>query len=109
VHDCSDGGLALALAEMAMAGKLGAVITTLPPGPAHGALFGEDQARYVITCAPSKAAAVQSAAKKAGAPFTIIGTVGGDALTLGEEQPISVDELSRAHESWFPAFMAGKA
>ncbi len=108
VHDCSDGGLALALAEMAMAGKLGATITTLPQGPVHGALFGEDQARYVITCAASRADAVQSAAEKAGVPLTIIGAVGDDALTLGAEQPISVEELHRAHESWFPAFMAGK-
>jgi phosphoribosylformylglycinamidine synthase subunit PurL len=108
VHDCSDGGLALALAEMAMAGKLGARITALPPGPAHGALFGEDQARYVVTCTPAQSASVVDAAKKAGVPATIIGTVGGDALTLGTEAPISVAELSTAHESWFPAFMGGK-
>ncbi|MGL4439541.1 MAG: phosphoribosylformylglycinamidine synthase subunit PurL [Bosea sp. (in: a-proteobacteria)] len=108
VHDCSDGGLALALAEMAMVGKLGATVTALPPGPAHGALFGEDQARYVITCAASETAAVLNAAKKAGVPATIIGSVGGDALTLGTEVPISVKELSIAHESWFPAFMAGR-
>ncbi len=109
VHDCSDGGLALALAEMAMAGKIGATVTTLPPGPTHGALFGEDQARYVMTCTPSQAKSVQSAAQKTGVPLTIIGTVGGDALTLGAEQPISVNELSRAHESWFPAYMSGKS
>ena len=109
VHDCSDGGLALALAEMAMAGKIGATITSLPPGPSHGALFGEDQARYVLTCSPDMAKVVQAAAGKAGVPLTIIGTVGGDALTLPAEAPITVTELSRAHEGWFPAFMGGKA
>ena len=108
VHDCSDGGLALALAEMAMAGKLGATITTLPKGPVHGALFGEDQARYVLTMAASDTAPVLRAAEKAGVPATIIGIVGGDALTLGPEAPISVAELSAAHEHWFPAFMASK-
>jgi phosphoribosylformylglycinamidine (FGAM) synthase-like enzyme len=108
VHDCSDGGLALCLAEMAMAGGLGATITALPPGPAHGALFGEDQGRYVLTCAASQAAAVLEAARKAGVPAVIIGAVGGEALTLGAEGPISVKELSTAHERWFPAFMTGK-
>jgi phosphoribosylformylglycinamidine synthase subunit PurL len=108
VHDCSDGGLALALAEMAMAGKRGATITALPPGPAHGALFGEDQARYVITCTSANAASVLEDANKAGVPATIIGHVGGGALTLGTDAPISVDALSRAHEGWFPAFMGGK-
>lgn len=108
VHDCSDGGLALALAEMAMAGKLGATITSLPDGPAHGALFGEDQARYVLTCPASNTAAILSAAKNAGVPAMIIGVVGGDALTLGAEAPISVDELHAAHENWFPAFMGAR-
>ncbi len=109
VHDCSDGGLALALAEMAMAGGIGAAITELPPGPSHGVLFGEDQGRYVVTCAPGRAAAVESAADRAGVPLAMIGTVGGDALTLGKEAPISVDELRAAHEGWFPSFMAGNA
>jgi phosphoribosylformylglycinamidine synthase subunit PurL len=52
VHDISDGGLAAALCEMALAGGLGAEIE--PAGPAapepHVALFAEDQARYVVTC-----------------------------------------------------------
>jgi phosphoribosylformylglycinamidine synthase subunit PurL len=107
VHDCSDGGLALALAEMAMAGKRGAIITALPGGPVHGALFGEDQARYVVTTSPAKAAAVLEAAAQAAVPAMKLGTVGGQTLTLGNETPISVAELSAAHEHWFPAFMAG--
>ena len=43
VHDISDGGLGVALAEMAMAGNMGASIDTLPDGPSHAVLFGEDQ------------------------------------------------------------------
>src|SRR6185369_10257837 len=49
-HDISDGGLAIALAEMAMAGNCGARIAPVPPDQAHGWLFGEEQARYVLTC-----------------------------------------------------------
>ncbi len=107
VHDCSDGGLALALAEMAMAGGLGAVVSTLPPGPAHAVLFGEDQARYVLTAPPDRADAILSRAREANVPALVIGHVGGAALTLPGETPISVTDLRTAHEGWFPAFMAG--
>ena len=58
VHDCSDGGLAVALAEMAMAGGVGASIDAVPAGiPVHAALFGEDQARYVLAAAQDEAGA----------------------------------------------------
>src|SRR5690606_33929600 len=55
VHDCSDGGLAVALAEMAMASGIGAVIDE-PPGDPAGAFFGEDQGRYVLTAASDEEA-----------------------------------------------------
>ena len=48
-HDLSDGGLAVALAEMALSGDMGAEIAALPSGPGHATLFGEDQARYLVT------------------------------------------------------------
>jgi phosphoribosylformylglycinamidine synthase len=107
VHDCSDGGLALALAEMAMAGGLGATITALPAGPAHGALFGEDQARYVLTSSPDTVDAVLSQARQAGVAVLVLGAVEGAALTLPGELPISVSDLQTAHEGWFPAYMSG--
>jgi phosphoribosylformylglycinamidine synthase len=108
VHDCSDGGLALALAEMAMAGGLGAAVAELPAGPQHAILFGEDQARYVVTATPAEAAGVIAAAESAGVPAMILGEVGGDALTLRAEAPISLAALRDAHEGWFPAFMNGR-
>src|SRR5216684_3888420 len=62
-HDISDGGLLVALAEMAMAGGVGAEVTP-PPGdvPLHGYLFGEDQARYVLTTAAPDAVLAAAAA-----------------------------------------------
>lgn len=107
VHDCSDGGLALALAEMAISGGIGATIERLPIGPRHSALFGEDQGRYVITSKPKVADAILAEAAQAGVPALALGVVGGKALTLPGEEPITVDELRSAHEGWFPAFMAG--
>ena len=108
-HDCSDGGLAVALAEMAMAGGIGATIDALPAAPTPAAaLFGEDQARYVLALPAAQAEAVLAEARAAGIPAQVIGRTGGDALTLPGERPISIAELSRAHESWLPDYMAGK-
>ncbi|WP_298724523.1 phosphoribosylformylglycinamidine synthase subunit PurL [uncultured Ferrovibrio sp.] len=107
VHDCSDGGLAVALAEMAMAGGMGAEVT-LPPGDAFEIAFGEDQARYVVTCPSDKAEAVLAAAEAAGAPVVRLGLTGGDALTFAGQGTISVQALRQAHEDWLPRYMAGE-
>ena len=104
-HDLSDGGLAVALSEMAMAGKIGATITALPDGPAHAVLFGEDQARYLVTTQDE--AAVLAALKAAGVPALAIGTTGGDSLILPNEAPVAVRALATAHEAWLPGYMSG--
>jgi phosphoribosylformylglycinamidine synthase len=104
-HDISDGGLLVAVAEMAMAGGIGVTITSLAGIPAHAFLFGEDQARYVLaTTAPE---AVLAAAEKAGVPALTLGRVGGDQLTLAGGNAISVVELLRLNEAWLPNYMAG--
>ncbi|MEC9343021.1 MAG: phosphoribosylformylglycinamidine synthase subunit PurL [Pseudomonadota bacterium] len=107
-HDCSAGGLALALAEMAMAGGIGAAIDK-PPGKPLVAFYGEDQGRYVVTVRDKEADAVLEAAKSAGISALRIGVTGGDQLKLGESGAISVERLRTAHESWFPRFMDGAA
>jgi phosphoribosylformylglycinamidine synthase subunit PurL len=106
-HDLSDGGLAVALAEMALMGGMGASVGTLPPGPIHAVLYGEDQARYLLTASAAEAALILTEARAAGAPCAAIGVTGGDSLNLGAEAPILLDELRHAHESPLPAFMAG--
>lgn len=115
-HDLSDGGLAVALAEMAMAKGVGATIRHLPFGlPAHAELFGEDQARYLVTVR-DKAALEElsrrvSSIVQSGAALvimTVIGETGGEALTLPGEAPISVADLKSAHDNWLPAYMAGE-
>ena len=109
-HDLSDGGLAVALGEMAMAGGVGAQIAEGPQDmPAHGWWFGEDQARYVLTCPQSGADAALKVLSAAGVTARIIGKTGGDTLRLGAERPISVQDLARAHETWLPAYMSGRS
>ncbi|MCP4565689.1 MAG: phosphoribosylformylglycinamidine synthase subunit PurL [Bosea sp.] len=108
-HDLSDGGLAVALAEMAMAKGIGARIEALPAGPAHAVLFGEDQGRYLLSLPAGAAEAVVAEAKAAGVPAEIIGKTGGSELALPGEAAVSVAALSKTHESWLPDYMAGKA
>ena len=108
VHDLSDGGLAVALAEMAIAGGRGATIDRQAVvGPAHAFFFGEDQGRYVVTAAAGAAAAILAAAADAGVAAAQIGTTGGEALALPGEAPIAVGALVQAHESWLPHYMDG--
>ena len=106
-HDLSDGGLGVALAEMAISSGRGATVA-LPagPAPAHALLFGEDQGRYLVTVAPANAARLLAAAAAAGVPAQQVGTVGGTALTIASLQPISVADLKARHEAWFPAYMS---
>jgi len=109
-HDLSDGGLAVALAEMALAGGLGAEIEA-PEGlipPVHAWLFGEDQARYLVTLAEAEADALLQAAAQAGVAALRVGMTGGDTLTLPGGKPISLRDLRHAHEEWLPGYMAGE-
>ncbi len=106
-HDLSDGGLAVGLAEMALAGDCGADITGAEqePGnpPLAAWLFGEDQARYLVTTA--QADALLAAAVEVGVPARVIGQTGGDRLILAEGEAISLAELRAGHEGWLPGYM----
>ncbi|SOB89116.1 phosphoribosylformylglycinamidine synthase subunit PurL [Stappia indica] len=105
VHDISSGGLAVALAEMAMAGAKGARVKV--PAPAHAALFGEDQGRYVLTFSAEEAASVLEDALDEGLEIVEIGRVEGSDLTVEDILTISVAKLRETHETWFPHYMAG--
>ena len=109
-HDLSDGGLAVALAEMAISSGLGAKLDAGPKDlPPHGFWFGEDQARYVITAPAAGADKLIADAKAAGVPIATIGVTGGNALALPGETPILVAALTEKFEGWLPAYMAGSA
>jgi phosphoribosylformylglycinamidine (FGAM) synthase-like enzyme len=108
-HDLSDGGLLVAVAEMAMASGVGAELSAAPSDiPAHAHWFGEDQARYLVTVPPPMVESVLARARAANVPVWTIGTTGGDALTLSGERPILVTILRERFEAWLPAYMAGE-
>ncbi|MCF8878534.1 phosphoribosylformylglycinamidine synthase subunit PurL [Hyphobacterium sp. SN044] len=107
VHDLSDGGLAAAAAEVAMASGTGLNLAHEGELPLHGFLFGEDQARYLIGATEAKAEAVRAAADEAGVPLTVIGLAGGDALTVNGEWTVSIEDLKRVNNAFLPALMGG--
>ena len=108
-HDVSDGGLLVAVAEMAIASGIGAVLSDAPGDiPAHAHWFGEDQARYVITVAADRVDAVLQQARAASVPVLRLGVTGGDVLMLPGERPLLVADLGKRFEDWLPAYMAGE-
>jgi phosphoribosylformylglycinamidine synthase subunit PurL len=105
VHDVSDGGLLVALTEMAMASGIGAVLEAPADIPAHAFWFGEDQARYVVTA--KNADAVVRWAQAAGVAVRRLGVTGGDVLALSGEHLMPVSDLKRRFEVWLPNYTAG--
>jgi phosphoribosylformylglycinamidine synthase len=104
VHDISDGGLLIALAEMALSGGIGATLEVAANIPF---LFGEDQARYVIATPAKEARLILADAKAAGIPVSSLGVTGGDKIVLQGVGEILLSKLRAAHEGWFPAYMNG--
>ena len=106
-HDVSDGGLLVALAEMALASGIGfAVRRPDVRVAAHAFWFGEDQGRYVVS-SPCAGKAIAAAADDAGIACTVLGRTGGDVLTVDDGQPISIESVRTVHERWLPDTMAG--
>ena len=99
-HDCSLGGLAVAVAVSCIAGDVGieggALATGATQEAGAAALFGEAQSRIVVSVAATDAPWLEAAASKAGVPLERIGEVGGDRLRLG---PIDSPVASLA-EAW---------
>ena len=109
VHDLSDGGLAVGLAEMAMASGIGATVNQLDGGDPIPLFFGEDQGRYLVTMSRDNLEKFFEEVYPYAGVFTPwIGNTGGTTLTLGEARPLPIADLRAAHEAWFPEFMRGE-
>jgi phosphoribosylformylglycinamidine synthase len=104
-HDLSDGGLLVAIAEMALTGDIGAELKGIA---GHARLFGEDQGRYVLTVKSSDLSGVKAAALAADISLEEIGVTGGSAITLGGAS-VSLAELRKLNEDWFPKYMSSRA
>lgn len=109
VHDLSSGGLALALAEMAMASGIGATVNQLDGGDPIPLFFGEDQGRYLVTMSRDNLERFyEEVYPYAGVFAPWIGVTGGTSLKLGEARAVEIVELKTAYEGWFPNYMKGE-
>jgi phosphoribosylformylglycinamidine synthase len=117
VHDVSDGGIAVAVAEMALAGNIGARLSMRRFEEYVDAeivrhdwsLFGENQCRYVVTEAMDRHV-VERLARERGVGCCFIGWTGGDTLYFGDREEatdgeLSLADLRAAHEGFFPKLM----
>ncbi len=97
-HDCSEGGLAVALAESCLLGKRGARValpTGVPASP--GGLFGEDPTRVVVSYTPYVAELLHNRARELGVTLTALGTVEGETLQIEGVLAVPVAELAARH------------
>jgi phosphoribosylformylglycinamidine synthase subunit PurL len=103
-HDCSEGGLGVALAECCMSGerKIGALVRFAPgPHRLDQILFNESQSRVVISVRPEDAFATEAVCAAAKIPFDRLGEVGGSDLVLSTEQQTLRWDVAQLHQAWY--------
>jgi phosphoribosylformylglycinamidine synthase len=108
VHDVSDGGVLAAIAEMALAGDIGASIGQAGTPDPIPFWFGEDQGRYLIAAPFDKAEKIVAEARDAYITIAELGRTGGGRLMLDDKDSVTLKQLRAAHEGWFPRLMAGE-
>ena len=96
-HDCSMGGLAVALALCTIQGNVGARCEVGGEGRWDAVLFGEVQSRIVVSARPEDVERVREMARESGVPVTRLGVVGGERLQLGSDVDLPVGKLA---ETW---------
>jgi phosphoribosylformylglycinamidine synthase II len=104
VHDCSDGGLAVALAEKAFANNVGARVNLASNGlPPEFALFGEDASRIVLSCDPRNVGRIQQIAEEYGIAADVLGETIPGRLEISLDGNVivsaAISELSAAYET----------
>jgi len=107
-HDVSDGGMAVALAEMALASGIGVLVNEPQPFGIAGSLFGEDQGLYIVTVCDTCLADFMAAAHKANVPADPLGRTIKDRIIFELDEgdwTVSIAELRAAHEGFFPELM----
>src|SRR6202012_796267 len=105
VHDVSDGGVLVAIAEMALKDGIGANVGQAALADAIPFFFGEDQARYLIAAPFAEAEKIVAEARAAYIPVAELGKTGGDAIVINGKDKVTLAKLRDAHEGWFPRFM----
>jgi phosphoribosylformylglycinamidine synthase len=108
VHDVSDGGIAVTLAEMALAGNIGMLVQPAGPGCVAKQFFAEDQGLYIATIDDSALMDVLIAADAAGVDVEPIGRTIAKRMVFELHDGdfcVTIDDLRAAHEGFFPTLM----
>ena len=96
-HDCSDGGLAVALAESCITGNIGFTASFTHSGRWDAALFGESESRIIVSLPEHHLTQLQRLCSNEGVPSAVLGTVGGTQLTLGNDLELDLEMIK---DSW---------
>jgi phosphoribosylformylglycinamidine synthase len=107
-HDCSEGGLAVALAESCILGRLGAVVEAEASGRWDAALFGEAPSRIVVSLSHDGLATLESMAARERAPTVVLGRVGGERLIVSGLVDLPLTELEGAWRSGLSDALGGR-
>jgi len=105
-HDCGDGGLAIALAESAMAGDHGFAVSLPGDVPSHVTLFSESASRAVVSVEPGTADALETLARQHSVPCVRLGETGGPRMVFGDLFEAPVEEARSAFEDAIPKLLA---
>jgi phosphoribosylformylglycinamidine (FGAM) synthase-like enzyme len=108
-HDCSDGGLAVALVESAIAGGHGFVVSLASDLPPHVALFAESASRAVVSVASEKEEALLGLAASHDVPAARLGETGGPRVVVDGLLDTTLEELRDAYESAIPRLLGDLA
>lgn len=100
-HDLAEGGLAVAIAESAIGGKLGATISLTTSQRVDEVLFGEAGSRILVEVAPEALAAVEALFASEGVTATVLGSVGGDRLAIQVNGEVVIeDAVAQLESTW---------
>jgi phosphoribosylformylglycinamidine synthase len=111
VHDVSDGGIAVAVMEMALASGIGAIVDAPLPGTVAEGLFAEDQGLYIVTVRDVALIEVLAQAEQQGVVIERLGRTIASRIIFElktSDHAVSLDELRTAHEGFFPTLMDGE-
>ena len=103
-HDVSDGGILIALTEMAIKNNIGFEIKTNKSN-SHRFLFGEDQGRYIISIQDKNLIKVKKILEESNIIYTIAGVTIDKVIKVNEEE-IPIDEIKEIYENWFTKYLS---
>ncbi|NTU89914.1 MAG: phosphoribosylformylglycinamidine synthase subunit PurL [Actinobacteria bacterium] len=106
-HDCSDGGLAVSLAESCIAGKIGAIVAFDDELSGVASLFSETQSRIVLSAKPANVDAILDLAQKNDVPYSVLGMVGGERIFIEGKVDVSLSEASALFDETLERLVQG--